>query len=345
MKMILDRKSFGAWVKKLSAWEIYAPVEEKGVWNYAAVSDLKEVSPGYPNTVQGPKKLIFPQSETLLEFATDDDGNPVVKETLPERKDSVVFGVRPCDARAATLTDAVFGGEFRDPYYWARREGAVLVGLACTTPPSSNCFCLTVGGSPHSTDGLDILMTDLGDRYLAEALTDRGKKLVKAGGKLFRKASEKELKETAGIHDASERKISRGVEDVEKLPGKLSGMFDSTFWDDQAASCIRCGVCTFLCPACHCFDITDEVTAQAPVKGRRIRTWDTCQFPDFTMHSSGHNPRPDRASRLRQRLNHKFQYFVEHHGKYQCTGCGRCISLCPVSIDIITILEEARDHE
>ena len=80
------------------------------------------------------------------------------------------------------------------------------------------------------------------------------------------------------------------------------------------------------------------------VQGERVRTWDTCQFPDFTMHSSGHNPRPHKASRLRQRIFHKFQYFVENYQTYQCTGCGRCISLCPVGIDIIEVLNKVRDH-
>jgi ferredoxin len=132
---------------------------------------------------------------------------------------------------------------------------------------------------------------------------------------------------------------------VAEVPEKLKAMFDSPFWDEQARSCIRCGICTFLCPACHCFDICDEVTVPTPLEGKRVRSWDTCQYPDFTMHSSGHNPRSDRASRLRQRIMHKYQYFVEHHGEYQCTGCGRCVSLCPVSIDIIDILSEVPGYE
>jgi sulfhydrogenase subunit beta (sulfur reductase) len=110
-------------------------------------------------------------------------------------------------------------------------------------------------------------------------------------------------------------------------------------------SCLRCGICTYLCPSCHCFDITDELESVSPPRGKRVRTWDTCQFPDFTMHSSGHNPRPDKASRLRQRLFHKFQYFIEMYDQFQCVGCGRCISLCPVGIDIINVLDRVKSHE
>jgi sulfhydrogenase subunit beta (sulfur reductase) len=121
-------------------------------------------------------------------------------------------------------------------------------------------------------------------------------------------------------------------------------MFESPFWDEQSLSCIRCGICTYLCPTCHCFDINDEIASSSPLRGERVRNWDNCQFPDFTMHSSGHNPRPDRASRLRQRILHKFQYFVERYQNYQCTGCGRCVSKCPVRIDIIEVLDKVRDY-
>jgi ferredoxin len=223
-----------------------------------------------------------------------------------------------------TLTDLVFGGEIRDDYYWKRRNSAVLVGLACAGPPSTNCFCLSVNGSPHSKEGLDVLLTDLGDQYYVETLTDKGKKLVSEGGVIFHEAKPADKKAAEKIHADSEKKLSRELKNIKDVPAKLKGMFASPFWDDES--------------------INDEVESQTPRAGRRVRTWDTCQFPDFTMHSSGHNPRPDKAARLRQRINHKFQYFVEVWQNYQCTGCGRCITLCPVGIDIIKVVEKVRDH-
>jgi len=202
-----------------------------------------------------------------------------------------------------------------------------------------------VGGSPHAKTGLDILMTDMGDSYHIESLTKTGEKLINAGGKgVFTNPTAQDKKEVRRIHEESEKKITRAIQDVEKIPPVLKGMFESPFWDEEAMSCLRCGICTFLCPTCHCFDIADEVTSLAPRQGQRVRTWDTCQFPDFTMHSSGHNPRPDKSSRLRQRIMHKYYYFVEKFGDYQCTGCGRCVSKCPVGIDIIEVLNKVKDH-
>ncbi len=187
-------------------------------------------------------------------------------------------------------------------------------------------------------------MTDLGDKYYVESFKKKGDELLNLAKALFKNPTAKDKKDLEKIQAESEKKIKRQIKDTEKISDKLKEMFDSPFWDEESLSCIRCGICTYLCPTCHCFDMNDEVTSSSPIKGERVRTWDNCQFPDFTMHSSGHNPRPDKASRLRQRILHKFQYFVELYKNYQCTGCGRCISKCPVGIDIIEVLEKARDY-
>ena len=347
MDKILAKKDFPQWLKKLTASTVYAPRQAGDIWNYEIVKDGDVVPIDFLNTVVPPKNMIFPQKEVFLEFSTSTDNEHEsleVKEVLPEEESVVVFGVRPCDGKAFVLQDKVFSGDYQDPYYWKRRNQTTLVGLACAVPPSPNCFCPTVDGSPHSKEGLDILLTDLGDRYYVESLTEKGQKLIAAGKSLFHEVTPKEKKEAQGIHTASEHKIKRQIKDLKTVPAKMKGMFESPFWDEEAMSCLRCGICTYLCPTCHCFDMNDEVTSSSPLVGKRIRTWDTCQFPDFTMHSSGHNPRPNKASRLRQRMYHKFHYFVEIHKNYQCTGCGRCISLCPVGIDIIKVLDKVRDY-
>ena len=344
MEKILTKKSFQQWVKKLTSYKIYAPVEEDNHWSYEIIDNPENIDLDYPLTVLSPKKIIFPQREVLLEFETSNENKLQVKETIPNDEPTVIFGVRPCDVKSLTLTDKVFGGDFEDLYYWRRRNQSTLIGLSCNTPPSPNCFCLSVDGSPHSKEGLDILMTNLGDKYIIETFTKKGDQLINAAKNLFKNSTPKDKNNLEKIQTESEKKIRRQVKDIKKIPPKLKEMFDSPIWDEESMSCLRCGICTYLCPTCHCFDINDEIASSSPIKGKRIRTWDNCQFPDFTMHSSGHNPRPDKASRLRQRILHKFQYFVERYQNYQCTGCGRCISQCPVGIDIIEVLDKVSDY-
>ena len=181
-------------------------------------------------------------------------------------------------------------------------------------------------------------MTELKDGYHVKALTPTGEALV-GKGTCFSDVSEAQHRELAVVHARALDEPHRAVTNLGSLPLALKKNFDSPAWGEMAKACIGCGVCTYLCPTCHCFDLSDEVTSRSPLKGERVRTWDTCQFADFTMHTSGHNPRPDAGSRLRQRIAHKFLYFHENHGTQQCTGCGRCITHCPVGIDILAVME------
>lgn len=343
MEKILTKKSFTKWIETLATVQMYAPVLKDDLWSYELVEGNK-ITTEYTNAIQSPKKIIFPQREFFLEFSQNDDGTQELKELLPEDQESIIFGVRPCDAKGVSHMDKVFAGDFEDVYYWKRRKQVTLVGVGCNTPPSSNCFCTSVDGAPFSQEGLDVLLTDMGDNYYVQTFTKKGDKLVNMAKGLFKAPNTKEKADLVSLQKDAEKKLPRHLKDTKKIPPKLKDLFDSEIWDDEAMSCIRCGICTYLCPTCHCFDISDEITSHSPVKGKRVRNWDNCQFPDFTMHSSGHNPRPDKASRLRQRVMHKFQYFVEIYNNYQCTGCGRCISKCPVGIDIIQVLEKVRDH-
>lgn len=345
MEKILKKKSFPQWVKELESYTIYAPVKKDHVWTYEIIDNPDDVGLDFPNTLLSPKKIIFPQREIFLEFNSFDGKDLEVKEILPEEKPTVIFGVRPCDAKALTITDMVFKNDIEDVYYSKRRDQTTLVGLACNAPPSPHCFCTSVGGSPYSKQGLDVLMTDLGDIYYIEFLTERGNKLINSAKDLFSQPKDEDKKTLEQIRTESKNKIKQQIKDIDEIPPKLKQMFDSPFWDEQSLGCIRCGICTYICPTCHCFDINDEITSTSPLLGKRVRTWDTCQFPNFTMHSSGHNPRPDRASRLRQRIFHKFQYFMERYQNYMCTGCGRCVEKCPVGINIIEILKRVRDYE
>jgi len=325
---MLDKADLATVLERLAQTRrLIAPVEDRTGAAFASVDEVAAIRLDYRNTSLSAKEIVFPQTEPLLVFR---DG--AAEERIPAAPGAVLFGVRPCDARSLTMLDAVFrGGETEDPYYAARRDELTVVALTCNEP-GPTCFCTSVGGSPDDGSGADVLATDLDDGLLLRAITDRGEVLL---GELDagRPAEDGEI-------EAARDLAARAAERMENVPvptdaAALLATFDSDLWSDLAAGCIGCGACTYACPTCHCFDITDE---QKRGTGHRVRSWDACTFPLFTLHGSGHNPRPTATARLRQRVLHKFSYCPENFGEAFCVGCGRCVVHCPSGIDIRRIL-------
>lgn len=339
MEKVLSKERLGDWVAALDGWTALAPAMRDGIWAYVPVQGGEEgVQLTHPNTVQPPKGQAFPQREVFFTFERTKGGLPQLTSLVPNPVPQAVFGVRPCDGQGLAQMDRVFGEEHADTFYQSRRNALAYVGLACNEPPSRHCFCKSVGGSPFGEEGLDVLMVDLGERYLVRAATPVGEVLMEAGGAVLGEATADDRVAADRLRLAALGHPQRAVAEAAAVPERLKAGFGSSLWDSLAQPCIACGICTFLCPTCHCFDINDEVATGSPLSGSRVRTWDSCQFPDFTMHSSGHNPRAGLGARLRQRVCHKFQYFFENHGAFQCTGCGRCIAACPVGIDIVAVV-------
>jgi ferredoxin len=191
-----------------------------------------------------------------------------------------------------------------------------------------------VGGSPFSTEAVDVLLTDLGDTYLAEFLTDKGRNLLTYFGDTKADEAAAKQKETIAAQAASAIKSQIPAKEIKPW---LDANFEHPFWNTIHQKCLACGTCTYLCPTCHCFDITDEVKG---ADGKRIRNWDSCMYWLFTKETSGHNPRSSQKERWRQRLMHKFRYYVDNFGAISCVGCGRCVLYCPVNIDIRKIVED-----
>lgn len=275
------------------------------------------------NTKLPARALLFPQCETMFRFRIDHPANP---EAPAAPGKQVILGVRPCDAAGIALLDKFFCGQGEsDTYYQRRREKTTLVGLACNSP-ADTCFCAAVGGSPSGTRGLDLLLTDLGGRYLAEPLTDKGASLVKG----LPEATAADLAKKKELADKAAAAITPRI-DTARLKELLDGADQHPVWEELSLACVNCGACTFVCPTCHCFDVTDETRKG---QGARIRVWDTCQSCAYSQHASGHNPRQTPAARFRNRTMDKFRYTVDMIGEVSCVGCGRCIIECPAGIDI-----------
>lgn len=324
--------------KLIGSYLVFVPVSEGEYHMFKPFEKGMTPDFTFQNTRFSPKSLALPQSERMFEYNLDpeDEKAHILEESPKEYPPQVIVGIRPCDAYAFDLVKVNFDNpEFRDPWWVKRFESTTLIGMGCNDPCLS-CFCTSVGTGPFSEKGLDALIYDLGDNVLIAPHTDKGKGLLQEleGGSA---ADEKTQKEAERLAAAALDKMTSKVP-VDKLSEKIvTDLFDAPFWDEVAFSCINCGTCTFLCPTCWCFDIQDEVLGK---QGDRIRNWDACMFPLFTLHGSGHNPRDEKTQRVRQRFMHKLKYYVDKYKRGPaCVGCGRCVQFCPVNIDIRRVFD------
>jgi ferredoxin len=179
-----------------------------------------------------------------------------------------------------------------------------------------------------------VQLTDIGESFMVEVGTDKGTHFVESMGDVFEPATDEDIKKGEDIKTQAEKAIQQHM-NTEDIVERLEGIFESPFWKNVAAKCLGCAACTYVCPTCHCFDMQDET---AGGEGARIRVWDSCMYPEYTQHASGHNPRPARMNRIRNRVYHKFSYYPKNWSMLGCVGCGRCIEACPVNIDIIDVV-------
>ena len=332
-EMILKKSSLTEFVKSLmSEHEVLGPVKDGQYYKFGPSED-GNFDLDYQNTFLSPKDLFFPQSEKMFEFSTDPD-NPeahVLKEVGLDFPSRVVFGIRPCDAKAFFVLDKIFtNDQYTDPYWVKRREAATLIGLGCNEP-CPTCFCTSVGCGPFHEEGLDAIAYDLGDELLIKTLTDKGKNLLEKAKGLSPAPAEAEGR-AQEIKTKAEGSITCELATDNIMSRPVLELYEAEHWGRVHESCLNCGTCTYVCPTCHCFDIQDELYGR---NGDRVRNWDSCMSWLFTIHGTGHNPRPGKMERVRQRFMHKFKYIpIKRDGEIGCVGCGRCVNLCPVNIDV-----------
>lgn len=341
MAKLLKKEKLDDLLEKLSSagFITYGPVEKSGTTLFQPVKG-GELLLDFENSRKPPKEILFPQTEKMFDLTIEDHKITGATAVKMPTNPILILGIRPCDVRAMNVLDKLFTDDYADPYYVDKRERATIVSFSCTGPtmPLETCFCTSVGGDPASEEGADMLWTDIGDLFLVESLNDKGENILKLGEGLFTDATvdHEKLADTAkqDTRDAIVRKL-----DTKGVTNALESAFDSNYWAELSQRCLGCGICTLLCPTCNCFDIKDVV---ANGEGRRERTWDSCQFPYYSVHASGHNPRPEGTQRQRNRIYHKFLYSEKNMGMVGCVGCGRCISGCPVNIDIIEVIEDVK---
>jgi len=333
MKIVqIDKKDWGAGLKKLrDAFRLVGPVRDGDYHSFKELDQGTEPDFEFSNTRLSVKEIIYPQSEDLFEFSLDQssEDHDQMREVAKDYSPRAVLGLRPCDAKAVELVKLNFDtDEYKDPYWLNLYQATTFVGLACDRP-CSTCFCTTAGCGPYHEEGLDVLLVDEGPTYLAKALTAKGEALLTAAG--WETAAEAEAVIVEKRAAAEALILSKVATDKLQEADTLA-LHGADFWEDVSFACINCGTCTYVCPTCWCFDIQDEVHG---TQGKRMRNWDSCMFPIFTVHTTGHNPRDTKLQRVRQRFMHKLKYFVDKYDQgIMCVGCGRCVRQCPVNIDI-----------
>jgi sulfhydrogenase subunit beta (sulfur reductase) len=328
----IEKTDLGKWLDKIAEeYELIGPQEEDEVVQFRPAKSSSELTMDYTNSLVPPKSVFFPPVEGLFSYRKR--GEEInLEQTKPLERDRVLVGIRKCDVESLLLLDKVFCEDLVDEYYKERRNRTALIALACPTPPRSTCFCTSFDIDPLSAESTDVLLTDVGESYLVTVATERGKELVELAGDLFVSLSEKEAAEL------QPPPVEMPKVDLEGLRERLENLWDDELWERLSLPCLGCGICTYVCPTCHCFDITD---VGSTTDGIRYRCWDSCMYKDFALMTSGVNPRGDKSERIRNRYFHKFSSFPSRYGTgYACVGCARCLVHCPGGVEITDVIQD-----
>ncbi len=326
----LTREQIASWLDILIGQAtLYAPKWIDGTIRYGSLTSSTELIWDYSRPILSIKEFFFPPTESL--FRIEKIGPKVeFNETLPVDR-QILFGVRPCDARGIRMLDSVFLGQAPvDPYYAERRKNTTIIGLACKEL-GDYCFCTSTGGSPHSSEDVDLFLTEVDGEYAVDIVTEKGAQALE------------QLPDSRPETTVQTRQILAGVQ-----PGNIHRLveleawptfFEDEYWQKVAERCLSCRICAYVCPTCRCFDVRDERTNKGSIE--RLRCWDSCTGVGYRRIAGGHNPRATSGERLRNRFFCKFYYFPLQYGlaSSACTGCGRCIAYCPVNIDITEVLD------
>jgi ferredoxin len=274
------------------------------------------------------KKYLFPPVSTVAtadrtpqgwQFNTPDEAPPHL----------AFLGVRACELAAIAIQDRVFmSDQYVDPIYQARRQACCLIAVNCTQA-ASTCFCTSMGTGPECTAGFDLALTELADGFLIESGSSLGEALL--AELVHRPASDEELTAGTAARQQAIDQITKQL-DTTNIRNLLLNNLNHPHWDDVAQRCLSCTNCTLVCPTCFCHSVGDVADLQGDHVDR-VRHWDSCFNFDFS-YVNGGVVRNSVRSRYRQWLTHKLATWFDQFDSSGCVGCGRCITWCPVAIDL-----------
>jgi len=274
------------------------------------------------------KRWTFPPTAPLTRVSGPID-DTVYQPWDPEIPRLAFLGVRACEIAALVVQDRVLlGGPFTDADYDARRAAALVVAVQCTAA-SSTCFCASMGTGPEVRSGHDLVLTELDDGFVVDGGSARGREILARLPTTA--ATGDQVADGITVVGAARLAMRVGVTTV-GLPDRLLAQLDHPRWAQVAERCLTCTNCTSVCPTCFCTSVVQRSELVGTASGS-VRTWDSCFNPGFAKVAGGSfRSRP--RDRYRQWLTHKFSTWVDQFGTFGCVGCGRCITWCPVGIDV-----------
>jgi sulfhydrogenase subunit beta (sulfur reductase) len=281
--------------------------------------------------VHGPQSLkpfVFAPREPLLQIERTKKGF-TAHQMIPQPEKVAVIGARACDLAGLAIQDRIFLKDaYRDPYYATRREGLFVIAVNCTRTLST-CFCASMGTGPRANTSFDLALTEVDDSLLIEVGSEAGRQVLE--GITLSPALDELVEEATERINACARSQVRRL-DCSRLPQVLYDAHEHPRWDDVAGRCLACTNCTMVCPTCFCHAV-EETPDLSHQQATHARLWDSC-FTQEHGYIHGKNIRPTIKDRYRMWLTHKLASWIDQFGMSGCIGCGRCITWCPVGIDL-----------
>lgn len=335
----LPKNNYRRLIQNLSnLMPVYAPIQKEDFLFFEKINqdNLEKAVIDTRRAIQPVKSFFIPPQRKVSEYFSFSPSG--------EQEERIILGVKNCDLHALKISDSVysgeeFGEEYKDPFYIQARGKTVLISCDCMDP-DENCFCRLVESNPFPEEGFDLNFSSIEEGFIVQIGSEKGEKLVKENEGLFSDANQKMV----NTRDKNREKIARKVERINKelktaasYRELVKDSLDSPVWKDHSENCVDCGGCNQTCPTCRCFLLTDEKIQN---KYERYYLWDACLLTGFARVAGGANPRSYLHQRFAHRLTCKFYFFPENVNIDACTGCGRCIAVCPGKIDMREVFRD-----
>jgi Fe-S oxidoreductase len=337
-------------------YQVIGPTVQDNAVVYAPLTSTKELPTGYTDKQEGGtytlkkgggqaafgytlspqswKRYLHKPELRLWQAQRKGDSFEIMPEDQTAEKEKLAFiGVRPCELRAIEIQDKVFiDGPYTDVHYQLRREQLCIIAVNCGQA-GATCFCSSMQSGPRATAGFDLALTEIlhndSHYYVVEVGTPLGQELLETLP--HRAATDEDLALAEQATQQAVQHMGRKMETA-GLKDLLNANLEHPRWKEIATRCLSCGNCTMVCPTCFCTTVED-VNDLSGKRTERRRTWDSCFKVDFS-YISGGSVRASVKSRYRQWMTHKLAAWEDQFGTSGCVGCGRCITWCPVGIDI-----------